>query len=82
MPLNLPSELYSEYPKKLVSKVKEFVILNSFQATTLAVDYLSSETLNLQSFRLKYGVFLAIILGISLTRVHIGVPPSEALLQP
>ncbi len=64
----------STYPKNEVSIVKEFIILNSFQDTTLAVEILSSVTLKRQSSILKHLEYFAIILGINLTFVQATEP--------
>ena len=51
--------------KKNVSQLKLFVILSSFQQTTLAVFSLHLSILNLQSLNVKSGVIEAKILGSS-----------------
>lgn len=51
--VGLLSHLKSSYPKKEVSRVKEFGTLSSLYTITLAVFFLSSVTLNLQSPKLK-----------------------------
>jgi len=66
----------------LVSSVKLFVTLNSFQTTTLAVLYFVFSYENLHMLKSNICSYEAKILGSNLVFVHESRPSLGALLQP